>query len=164
MNEVVPTKVALEEEVLEGEILQADQTVETVNRLGLPQIKQACRTQRLPLLLQHPLMEVRKYLHVLGKRRVWGTLKACSHTTVKHALDQLVPALKGKLEVKRKYKKLRDNRICRWHVISGAEKDLEDLQKSWEVVHIQTRWKLESCLMDADQNFLGQASSQQTPT
>lgn len=101
---------------------------------------------------------------VLGKRRVWGTLKACSHTTVKHALDQLVPALKGKLEVKRKYKKLRDNRIRWWHVISGAEKDLEDLQKSWEVVHIQTRWKLESCLMDADQKFLGQVSSQQTPT
>ena len=67
---------------------------------------------------------------VLGKRRVWGTLKACSQTTVKYALDQLVPALKGKLQVKRKYKKLRDNRMHWWHVISGAEKDLEDLQKS----------------------------------
>ena len=101
---------------------------------------------------------------VLGKRRVWGTLKACSQTTVKHALDQLVPALKGKLQVKRKYKKLRDNRIRWWHVISGAEKDLEDLQKSWEVVHIQTRWKIEACLMDADKDFLEQASSQQPPT
>ena len=93
-----------------------------------------------------------------------GYPKACSQTTVKHALDQLVPALKGKLQVKCKYKKLHDNRIHWWHVISGAEKDLEDLQKSWEVVHIQTRWKIEACLMDADKNFLEQASSQQTPT
>ena len=91
-------------------------------------------------------------------------IKACSQTTVKHALDQLVPVLKGKLQVKLKYKKLRDNRICWWHVISGAEKDLEDLQKSWEVVHIQTRWKIEACLMDADKDFLEQACSQQTQT
>ena len=106
---------------------------------------------------------------VEGKRRVWGTMKACSHSAVKHAIDQLVPALKDKFQVKRKYKKLHDNRVRWWHVISGAEKDLEELQKAWEPVQIQTRWKLEPCLLDAkpvdtNRNFLGVVCSPTTPT
>jgi len=34
-------------------------------------------------------------------------------------------------------KKLKDNRIRRGHVVSGAENDLEDLQRGWEVVQIK---------------------------
>ncbi len=101
-----------------------------------------------------------KKIPVEGKRRIWGTLKACSHTTVKRALDQLVPELKDKFQVKRRYKKLRGNKIRWWHVVSGAEQDLEDLQKAWEPVQIQTSWKLE----DANENFLGEMKSPATPT
>ena len=45
-------------------------------------------------------------------------------------------------------------------VVSGAENNLEDLQRSWEVVQIQTKWKLEPCIMDANhKSFLGEGSS-----
>jgi len=44
-------------------------------------------------------------------------------------------------------------------VISGAENDLEDLQRGWEVVQIQTKWKLEPCIMDANcKKFWGEGS------
>ena len=80
-------------------------------------------------------------------------MKACSHSVVRHTIDQLVPALKDNFQVKRKYKKLHDYRVRWWHVISGTEEDLDELQKVWEPVRIQTRWKLEPCFLHAEKVY-----------
>ena len=101
---------------------------------------------------------------VEGKRRIWGTRKACSHSAVKHAINQLVPALKDKFQVKRKYKKSHDNIVRWWHVISGAEEDLKELQKAWEPVQVQTMWKLEPCLLYVEKVFWGEVPSPTTTT
>ena len=89
---------------------------------------------------------------VKGKRRVWGTLKAASAATVKNTICQLTGSALDKVQVKRKYKKLRGNKIRWWHILSGSESDLEALDKKWEGVKVQTSWKIECCYIDA--NFL----------
>jgi len=48
--------------------------------------------------------------------------------------------------VKRKYKMARDNpkRVVRWwFVVRGEESVLRDLEKNWNLVSMQTSWKLE---------------------
>ena len=42
---------------------------------------------------------------VIGKRRIWGTLKACSSQAVEHAIHQLTTICEDKIQVKRKFKK-----------------------------------------------------------
>ena len=96
--------------------------------------------------------QTREKVLVKGKRRVWGTLKAASAATVKNTICQLTGSALDKVQVKRKYKKLRGNKIRWWHILSGSESDLEALDKKWEGVKVQTSWKLECCYIDA--NFL----------
>ena len=98
------------------------------------------------------LQQTREKVLVKGKRRVWGTLKAASAVTVKNTICQLTGSALDKVQVKRKYKKLKGNKIRWWHILSGSESDLEALDKKWEGVKVQTSWKLESCYIDA--NFL----------
>jgi len=92
-------------------------------------------------------------VQVQGKRRVWGTLKACSSSAVKQAICRLTETAKENILSKRKYKTMRNNKIRWWHIISGDEDNLEKLEKEWEVVKAQTGWKLEKCYMD-EENFL----------
>ena len=99
----------------------------------------------------HP-QQTREKVLVKGKRRVWGTLKAASGVTVKNTICQLTGSALDKVQVKRKYEKLRGNKIRWWHILSGSESDLEALDKKWEGVKVQTSWKLECCYIDA--NFL----------
>ena len=91
-------------------------------------------------------------VQVQGKRRIWGTLKACSSITAKQTTCQLTGATKEKLQFKRKFKKLPNNKTRWWHIVSGDESDLEKLEGEWESVKIQTGWKLEKCYID--ENFL----------
>lgn len=95
----------------------------------------------------------REKVQVQGKRRVWGTLKACSSSAVKQAICRLTETAKENILSKRKYKTMRNNKIRWWHIISGDEDNLEKLEKEWEVVKAQTGWKLEKCYMD-EENFL----------
>ena len=93
-----------------------------------------------------------------------GYQESLYHSAVKHAINQLVPALKDKFLVKRKYKKSHDNIVRWWHVISGAEEDLKELQKAWEPVQVQTMWKLEPCLLYVEKVFGGEVPSPTTTT
>lgn len=99
-------------------------------------------------------------MHIKGKRRVWGTLKAASAVAVKNTICQLTESALDTVQVKRKYKKLKGNKIHWWHILSGSESDLEALDRKWEGVKIQMSWKLECCYIGA--NFLDKGK--QPPT
>ena len=71
-------------------------------------------------------------VHIKGKRRVWGTLKAASAVAVKNTICQLTESALDTVQVKRKYKKLKGNKIRWWHILSGSESDLEALDRKWE--------------------------------
>ena len=38
-------------------------------------------------------------------------------------------------------------RIHWWFIVKGSESDLEELEREWDHVHLQTGWKLENCYM-----------------
>ncbi len=97
---------------------------------------------------QEQQLPTRPPVPVAGKRRIWGTLKACSSQAVKCAINQLTAIGEDKIQVKRKYKTLRNNRLRWWHVVSGEEADLQQLESEWDKVQVQTNWKLEACLVN----------------
>jgi len=70
---------------------------------------------------------------VSGKRRIWGTLKVCSASTVKKVILQFgkLPE-EATLQVKRKFKTRGDNnRVVKWwHIISGDENVLSTLDRN----------------------------------
>ena len=89
-------------------------------------------------------------ISVPGKRRVWGTLKVCSASTVRKVILQVAKLPEeATLQVKRKFKTAgEDKRVVRWwHVISGDEEVLSLLDRNWENVEVQTSWQIEPCLI-----------------
>ena len=99
-------------------------------------------------------------VQVQGKRRIWGTLKACSSNAAMQTICQLTGNSKEKLQIKRKFKRLHDNKTHWWHIVSGDEGDLDKLEGEWEAVKLQTGWKLEKCFVDG--NFLRNGDSPPT--
>ena len=81
---------------------------------------------------------------VNGVRRIWGTLRACTHMTVLSTLQRLTTTAE-KVEVRRKFKKRDNNEIRWWFLIRGEETDLQTLETQWENVENSTSWKLERC-------------------
>ena len=66
---------------------------------------------------------------------------------------QLTGTTKENVQIKREFKRLNNNKIRWWHIVSGDQPgDLEKLEGEWESVKIQTGWKLEKCFVD--ENFL----------
>ena len=84
---------------------------------------------------------------VSGVRRIWGTLKSTTAFTVSSTLKKL-STLGNKLALRRKYKTNEGSvRTQWWFVVKGSETDLEELEKEWDRVQLQTGWKLENCYM-----------------
>lgn len=81
---------------------------------------------------------------VAGARRVWGTLPTTPTAAVVSTLKKLTKA-GDKVRVFRKFKTNRQGKACWWFHLKGDEKDLCDLEKEWNLVILQTNWKLESC-------------------
>ena len=81
---------------------------------------------------------------VSGARRVWGTLKSASPTTVRASIVTLakVTNLADDLHVKHK---LNSGKLRWWFVLRGKEETLKALEKNWENVSLQTGWHLEQC-------------------
>ena len=73
---------------------------------------------------------------------------------------QLTGTSKEKLQIKRKFKRLHDNKTRWWHIVSGDEGDLDKLEGEWEAVRLQMGWKLEKCFVD--ENFLRNGDSPPT--
>ena len=78
-----------------------------------------------------------------GARRVWGTLRACSTTVVKNAIQTLSKS-KHHFYVKRKTKVVQGREIW-WFVLHGEEAVLKKFDAEWEMIAIQTNWKIEPC-------------------
>ena len=90
-----------------------------------------------------------KKTKVSGVRRIWGTLKSTIAFTVSSILKKL-STLGNKLVLRRKYInqwRVWSGRTQWWFVVKGSETDLEDLEKEWDRVQLQTGWKLENCYM-----------------
>ena len=84
---------------------------------------------------------------VLGARRIWGTLKSATASTVSSTLKKLSTS-GNKLTVRRKFKTNEiSGRIHWWFILKGSESDLEELERDWDHVQLQTGWKLENCYM-----------------
>ena len=106
---------------------------------------------------QHQSQGPRQFRSLPGKRKVWGTRKACSADTVKDTISKLVGA-KVAIEVKRKYKLVNGNKTVKWwHVLRGDEETMALLQKEWSKVKEQTSWSIEPCLAFED-NVLNPSS------
>ena len=67
---------------------------------------------------------------------------------------------KKTLQIKRKFKRLDDNKTHWWHIVSGDEGDLDKLEGEWEAVRFQMGWKLKKCFVDG--NFLTNGDSSPT--
>ena len=83
---------------------------------------------------------------VKGARKVWGTLRNTTSAVILNSIKMLTnqPAT-SELTVKRKYKSSRsDSRISKWwFVVQGDEIVLDQLEKAWASVTLQTAWRLE---------------------
>ena len=93
-----------------------------------------------------------------GARRVCGTLRAHSTTAVKNAIQTLSKS-KPHFYVKRKTKVVQGREIW-WFVLRGEEAVLKKLDAEWEMIAIQTNWKIESCFKTYPHETATDASSQ----
>ena len=80
---------------------------------------------------------------VLGVRRIWGTLKHTSTTSVSSTLNKLI-TLGNYLTVK---KKVRLGGNHWWFLVKGSEDVFKRLEGEWERVSLQISRKLEPCTM-----------------
>jgi len=86
-----------------------------------------------------------------GVRRVWGTMRGCSSGTILTTLQKL-STVAERVEVRRKFKKRKNNTTQWWFLIRGEEQVLQKLEQEWERVQTQTSWKLERCHRPIDSN------------
>ena len=77
-------------------------------------------------------------------RRVWGTMKETTPTSLRSAIVKFCPSTT--LNVKRKTIKRDDGRIKRWwFVLYDAEEAFQLLEEKWDGIQLHTGWKLEPC-------------------
>ena len=136
----------------EAESLRVAKTIpgsnEGSHRPRKRQAKQA-GSQSDPVLTRQqapvPTTRPRNKIPLLGKRKVWGTMKHASAATVSRALTQLTSLASKNIKVKRKFKN--GDRAGWWHVISGEENILKILEDEWEGVKRQLGWNILPCLV-----------------
>ena len=92
------------------------QHVKTTQSRQLPQQQQTDVTRQFTSSASFTGSQNRE--RILGKRRIWGTLKSCSALTVKNALQRLA-AMSENVTVKRKYKQMNGSGLRWWHIVSG---------------------------------------------
>ena len=84
-----------------------------------------------------------------GDRRVWGTLKEATMRPVKAVLSKVFTHEDyDGVTVHRKYKHGRKARW--WFILHGSESTLTNIEKRWNIMEIQTGWKIEHCYQPSD--------------
>ena len=113
-----------------------------------PQVAQQRKTKQNPRSrdnhsqrLRNPRLKEK----IDGSRKIWGTLKSATDTTVKATLVKLTTIANGEFETKRKYKEL-SGKVKWWFVLKGSEEVMEKFDNEWEKVSLQTSWKIEPLL------------------
>ena len=89
---------------------------------------------------------------VNGARRVWGTLRSATQTSVKNTITHLCKIDVNELHVKRKFKSPQNGKARWWFVLHGSEEYLKSLESSWDCVRMQTGWRIEPCYKPAAEN------------
>ena len=84
-----------------------------------------------------------RFLKVDGVRRVWGTLSMCTSGAVSSAIRRFCSI--DTIRVKRKSKEIRDGKHQWWFVLHDDEATLCTLDAKWNLIELQTEWKLELC-------------------
>ena len=83
-------------------------------------------------------------VRVQGARRVWGTLKLTTPSSLKSAISKFCPATS--IQIKRKTVCDNVGEVKKWwFVIHAPEEVLVELDCEWEQLKLQTGWKLEPC-------------------
>ena len=81
---------------------------------------------------------------VSGARRVWGTLRSATCTSVKNSISHLTSV--NDFQVKRKFShSTRSGKDKWWFIIKGDEEVMQSLENKWEPVKLQAGWQLEPC-------------------
>lgn len=78
-----------------------------------------------------------------GARRVWGTISMCTTGTVQNTIKKLCSV--NSVQVRRKMREMPNGKLCWWFVLHDNEAMLQEIDKKWEQVSLQTMWKLEPC-------------------
>ena len=120
--------------------------------------QQTLKTQKRPpatgntqVYVTEPEIEMsREKQPVSGKRRIWGTLKQCNAEAVKRAIHQFSTVPDGSVDVRRKYKTVKNAKLRWWHVLTAEEVMLQRLDQEWEAINLQTGWKIEPCFVFKD--------------
>ena len=101
--------------------------------------------------VQQKTQRQRQFVPLPGKRKVWGTQKACPASTVKDAITKHI-GQHVSVNVKRKFKLGSDKKtVMWWHVVSGEEKTMVQLEQEWSKIRAQgLSWKIVPCLSYAD--------------
>ena len=95
---------------------------------------------------QQALVNPSKKELVPGVRRIWGTMRSCTVPTVVNSIAHLTNVGDNVLKVKRKFKMGTDGKVTRWwYIIHVEEACLQQLEREWPKVELQTSWKLEPC-------------------
>jgi hypothetical protein len=83
---------------------------------------------------------------VRGARRVWGTLRSATCSSVKNSIIHLSKSNDSDIHVKRKFNhSTRSGKSEWWFILRGSEEILQTLENNWEAVKLQTGWQLEYC-------------------
>ena len=89
-------------------------------------------------------------VRVEGARRVWGTMKVTSSSTLKHGISRVFSV--SDLQIKRKTILDNAGEVKRWwFVVHAPESVLCDLDSAWKSLNLQTGWKLEPCYKPGSQ-------------
>ena len=95
-----------------------------------------------------PKHVLKERISVIGARKIWGTLRSTTVTAVTRALETVTDLPIDQLSVKRKYKNMINSKksVRWWFVIRGDESNLQKLEECWQLVSLQTNWKIEPLL------------------
>ena len=135
---------------------------QTVNTTGSrPQARATCtHLQRRDPQAQRQGYAQTFAVPVPDARRIWVTLKTTTIRAVEKVIGSLTKVPTSELKIKRKYKTTTDNlnssiqRVFRWwFVVIAKESVLEQLQKEWHLVAMQTDWKLTPLLQYVKPNL-----------
>ena len=101
-------------------------------------------------------------VRVRGARRVWGTLKLTTPSSLKSAISKFCPA--NSIQIKRKTVCDNDGRVKRWWFVVHAPEDiLVKLDAAWEQLKLQTGWKLEPCFKPSSHTIPESSPSPSSP-
>ena len=78
---------------------------------------------------------------------MWGTLSMCTSGAVQSAIRRFCSI--DSVHVRRKSKEFPNGKVRGWFVLHDKEEILKALDAKWNLVEVQTSWKLEPCFMSA---------------